>query len=52
MSNIRSFHNPVLTVINKSENHPIVVNITDRELNSTFCFKSTNKSEVREILKT
>ena len=50
-SNIKSNHDLVLAAINTFQNHPSVVNINQRELNSTFTFKHTNENEVRKIIK-
>ena len=50
-SGIRSNHDPVLTAINTFQNHASVVNIKQREFNSIFSFKNTNKNEVRKIIK-
>ena len=41
----------MLAAINTFHNHPSVVNITQREFNSTFTFKNTNENEVRKIIK-
>ena len=40
-----------IAAINKFQNHPSVVNIKQRQFNSTFSFKNTNKNEVRKIIK-
>ena len=48
---IKSNHDPVLAAINTFQNHPSVVNIKQREFNSTFSFKNTNENEVRKIIK-
>ena len=50
-SNIRSNHDTVLAAINTFQNYPSVVNIKQRESNSTFSFKNTNENEVRKIIK-
>ena len=50
-SNIKSNHDPVLAAINMFQNHPSVVNIKQRECNSTFSLKNTNENEVRKIIK-
>ena len=50
MSDIRSNHDPVLAAINMFQNHPSVVNIKQREFNSTFSFKNTNENEVPKII--
>ena len=39
-SNIKSNHDLVLAAINTFQNHPSVVNIKQREFNSTFSFKN------------
>ena len=44
-------HDPVLSAVNTFQNHPSVVNIKQREFNSTFSFKNTNENEVRKIIK-
>ena len=44
-------HDPVLAAINTFQNHPSVVNIKQREFNSTFSFKNTNENEVHKIIK-
>ena len=41
----------MLAAINTFQNHPSVVNIKQREFNSTFSFKNTNENEVRKIIK-
>ena len=41
----------MLPAINTFQNHPSVVNIKEREFNSTFTFKTTNENEVRKIIK-
>ena len=41
----------MLASINTLQNHPSVVNIKQREFNSTFSFKNTNENEVRKIIK-
>ena len=41
----------MLAAINTFQNHPSVVNIKQREFNSTFTFKTTNENEVRKIIK-
>ena len=48
---IKSNHDPVLAAINTFQNHPSVVNIKQREFNSTFSFKNTNENEVHKIIK-
>ena len=50
-SNIKSNHDPALAAINTFHNHPSVVNIKQREFNSTFTFKNTNGNEVCKIIK-
>ena len=50
-SNIKSNHGPVLAAINTFQNHPRVVNIKQREFNSTFSFKITNENDFRKIIK-
>ena len=50
-SDIRSNHDPMLTVINTFQNHLSVVNIKQTEFNSSSSFKNTNESEVRKIIK-
>ena len=49
---IKSNHDPVLAAINTFQNHPSVVNIKQREFNSTFTFKTTNKMTSAKLLKT
>ena len=41
----------MLAAINTFQNHPSVVNIKQREFNSTFSFKNTNGNEVRKTIK-
>ena len=48
---IKSNHDPVLAAINTFQNHPSVVNMKQREFNSTFTFKTTNENEVRKVIK-
>ena len=50
-SNIKINHDPVLAAINTFQNHPSVVNIKQREFNSTFSFTNTNENEVLKIIK-
>ena len=41
----------MLAAINTFQNHISVVNIRQREFNSTFSFKNTNENEVSKIIK-
>ena len=46
MPDVKSNYDPVLAIINTSQNHPNVVYIKQREFNTIFNFINTNKNEV------
>ena len=47
MPDVKSNYDPVLAIINTSQNHPNVVYIKQREFNTIFNFINTNKNEVQ-----
>ena len=49
--NASNIHGPALAASNTFQNHRSVVNIKQREFNSTFTFKNTNENEVHRIIK-